>query len=203
MQHPVGYQAANKRYEMTDFLAVLTNPTGLLSFGHTVLAAYVVGAFFILGISAWHLLRKNEVELFRRSFRLAAIFGLVSLVGVAIIGDAQGVDVAATQPTKFAAMEAEWKTESGAPLHIIEFPDADHDQNFFQVLGIPGLTSFLAFHDFKAEVKGLNDFPAADRPPVALPSRPPVSRSRRSSPSSSYRSWWPIRSGCTAAAARR
>jgi len=75
MQHPVGYVIRNNRAEMVDFAALVTNPFGLIKFGHQVLSGYAVAAFFVMGISAWHLLRKNEMDFFKRSFKQAALFG--------------------------------------------------------------------------------------------------------------------------------
>ncbi len=112
MQHPVGFvfSPANHRAEMVDFLALVTNPTALLAFGHTLLSAYTLGAFFVLGVSAWHILRKNETGLFTKTFKAASIFGVIAIVGLVVLGDQQGIDVAATQPSKFAAMESHWET---------------------------------------------------------------------------------------------
>ncbi len=167
MQHPVGYvfSPANHRAEMVDFLALVTNPSALLSFGHTLLSAYTLGAFFILGISAWHILRKNETALFTKTFRLASVVAVVAIVGLVILGDQQGLDVAANQPSKFAAMESHWETEENSSMFILEWPDAD-EGNRFEIGEIPGLLSFLAFHDFNAKVTGLNDIPKDLRPPV-------------------------------------
>src|SRR5574341_921544 len=74
MQKPVGYVLRNGRAEMVDFMAMVTNPYGWLKFGHTVLSGYMVAAFFVMGISAWHLLRRNRLDFFNRSFRMGAVF---------------------------------------------------------------------------------------------------------------------------------
>ena len=167
MQHPVGYvlSAANHRAEMVDFLALVTNPTALLTFAHTLLSAYTLGAFFVLGISAWHILRKNETELFTRTFKMASVFGMIAIVGLIIFGDQQGIDVAKNQPSKFAAMESHWETEENSSMFILEWPDAD-EGNKFEAGEIPGLLSWLAFHDTGAKVTGLNDIPKDQRPPI-------------------------------------
>ena len=166
MQHPVGFVIRNNRAEMVDFTAMLTNSYGLLKFFHTVFSGYVVAAFFVMGISAFHLLRKNNPALFKASFRTAALFGLVSSLAVFIVGDFHAAEVARTQPTKFAAMESVWETRKAAPYNLLLIPDPANERNTVEALGIPRLLSFLAFHDGNAEVKGLKEFSKDERPPV-------------------------------------
>jgi cytochrome d ubiquinol oxidase subunit I len=171
MQHPVGYHlvtnaAGQVRAEMIDFMALLTNSFGWTKFFHTVISGYVVAAFFVMAISAWHLLRKNEIDFFKRSFRAAALFGLVSTLLVAMTGDMHGVEVAKVQPSKFAAMESVWETQRGAPMHLLMFPDEANERNHMEWVSIPKMVSFLAFHDANAEVRGLKSFPKELRPPV-------------------------------------
>jgi cytochrome d ubiquinol oxidase subunit I len=166
MQHPVGYVIRNGRAEMVDFLAVITSSYGWLKFFHTVLSGYVVAAFFVTGISAWHLLRKNHPAFYKKSFRMAAVFGLASSVLIFGIGDFHAAEVAKTQPTKLAAMEAVWESERGVPLYLIVLPDVKNERNAIEFIGIPKVTSYLAYRDFNAEVKGLKAFPVKDRPPV-------------------------------------
>ena len=166
MQHPVGFVLRNNRAELVDFMAVITSPYGWLKFAHTVLGGYVVGAFFVMGIAAWHLLRKNQPLFYKKSFRMAAVFGLISSFLVIGIGDFHAAEVAKTQPTKLAAMESLWETERGVPLYLIVLPDAKNERNAIELIGIPKVTSYLAYRDFNAEIKGLKAFPAKDRPPV-------------------------------------
>ena len=166
MQHPVGFVLRNNRAELVDFMAVITSPYGWLKFAHTVLGGYVVGAFFVMGIAAWHLLRKNQSLFYKKSFRMAAVFGLISSFLVIAIGDFHAAEVARTQPTKLAAMESIWETERGVPLYLLVLPDAKKERNAVELIGIPKVTSYLAYRDFNAEIKGLKAFPAKDRPPV-------------------------------------
>jgi len=130
------------------------------------LAGYVVAAFFVMGISAYHLLRRNEVRFFKASFKMAAAFGLVTSLLVFLSGDFHAVEVATTQPTKFAAMEAVWDTQKSAPYHLLVVPDLQNERNSVEAIGIPKMLSMLAYHDGNAEVKGLKDFPKELRPPV-------------------------------------
>jgi len=166
MQHPVGYVLRNGRAEMVDFMALLTNPFGLLKFGHQIVSGYTVAGFFVMGVSAWHLLRARNRVFFKTSFGMAAAFALGASIMVAVIGDFHAADVAKTQPAKFAAMEAVWESCTNAPLHLIAYPDEKNQCNLVTGLPIPGLLSFLAFHDSSATIKGLNSFPKEDRPPV-------------------------------------
>jgi cytochrome d ubiquinol oxidase subunit I len=166
MQHPVGYVLRNGRAEMVDFLAVLTNPYGLIKFGHQITSAYTVGAFFVMGVSAWHLLRKNETKFFRESFRIAAPFGLAATLLVAMIGDQSALEVVKTQPAKFAAMESLWETKTGAAMHLVCLPDEANSCNKVEAIALPGVLSFLATHDFNGTVKGMKDIPPDERPPV-------------------------------------
>ncbi len=166
MQHPVGYELRNGRAEMVDFGALLTNPYGIIKFFHTVTSGYMVGAFFVMGVAAWHLLRKNQVELFSRSLRIASIFALISAGLVFITGDFHAIEIAKTQPTKFAAMESVWETQRGVGMNLLLLPDPAAECNSVEGLCIPNMVSYLAFHDPNAEIKGLKDFPEDERPPV-------------------------------------
>ncbi len=166
MQKPVGYVLRNGRAEMVDFMAMVTNPYGWSKFFHTVLSGYVVAAFFVMGISAYHILRKNELAFFKRSFKMAALFGLASSLLVFATGDFHAVEVAKNQPTKLAAMESLWNTEKAAPYNLIVIPDPKDERNSVEALRIPYGLSILAYHNPNAEVRGLKDFPKEDRPPV-------------------------------------
>lgn len=166
MQKPVGFVLRNGRAEMNDFLALVTNPYGWFKFLHTLTSGYMVAAFFVMGIAAWHLLRKNEIDFFTRSFKTAAMFGLLSGLAVGATGDFHAVEIAKVQPTKFAAMESVWETRANAPMHLLLLPDEANERNAVEAGSIPGMLSFLAYHDVNGEVKGLKEFPKEERPPV-------------------------------------
>jgi len=168
MQHPVGYTIRNGRAELTDFTAVLFNKFAILEFFHTVPAAFILSAFFVMGVSAYHLLKKQNIDFFTKSFRMALVFGLIFSIFIVIEGDMHAVHVTETQPAKLAAMEAHWETTTRAPLHLIAIPDEKNEKNIVEIGSIPGLLSFLGYHDFNAEVKGLKDFPKDERPPVLI-----------------------------------
>ncbi len=166
MQNPVGYVLRNGRAEMVDFVALLTNPYGWLKFFHTVFSGYVIAAFFVMGVAAYHLLRKRNVALFKSSFRIAATFGLAATILVAVAGSFSAELVAKIQPSKLAAMEAVWETERSVPFNLVVIPDTENETNSVEALGVPGLLSLLAYHDTDAEIRGLRDFPEDERPPV-------------------------------------
>ncbi len=166
MQNPVGYVIRNGRAELADFFAVITNPFAWGQYLHTIFAAWMLGGFFVLGISAWHLVRKNELDFFKRSVRIAAPFTLLFAILVALQGHHHGQTVAKYQPAKLAAMESHWETEAPAPMYLLVWPDEKNRTNAIQALPIPGFLSFLAYGNFDAKVEGLNAFPKEDTPPV-------------------------------------
>ncbi len=168
MQNPVGYVLRNGRAELDNFITVITNPFGLIEFIHTVSGAYILAGFFVLGVSAWHLLRKNETQFFTKSFKVAATFTLIFALVEVFNGHIHGSEVAKVQPAKLAAMESHWETRKNASMYLFALPDPANEKNAVELLPIPGMLSMLAFHTLDAEVKGLKDFPKQDRPPVEL-----------------------------------
>lgn len=168
MQHPVGYVIRNGRAELDNFLAIVTQGSAIHAFIHTVSGAYILSGFFVMGVSAYHLLRKQEVEFFTKSFRLALSFALIFSIVEAVQGHANGAKVAETQPTKLAAMESLWETTQSAPQYLLVVPDEKNQRNLVEFGKIPGALSMLAYHDFNSTVKGLKDFPEDLRPPVTI-----------------------------------
>ncbi len=168
MQHPVGFEVVDGRAVLTDFPAVLTNPYAWGQFLHTIAAAWVLAGFFMIGVSAWHLARKNEVGFFSRSMNIAAPFTLVMVLVLAGLGHMQGQLMSRYQPAKLAAMESHWNTQTWAPIYLLTWPDSAGNGNAVEALPIPGVLSFMAYNSFSAEVRGLNDFAPGDRPPVLI-----------------------------------
>lgn len=158
MQNPVGFaiNAERNRAELNDFFAVLFNKVALVVVPHTLAAAFMTGALFLVGVSAWHLMRKNETEVFQKSMRIGLIVGFVTSAIVAGTGHWQGQVIANVQPMKNAAAEALWNTKSGAPFSIVTWIDTKNQENKFDI-AVPNLLSFLATNDFNGEVKGIND----------------------------------------------
>ncbi len=167
MQHPVGYVINSGRAELNDFWAVITQPFAIFTFLHAIFAGYIVGAFFVMGVSAYHIVRKRQVSFFTKSFRIALVFGLVFAVAEVVVGDLHGKEVAAVQPAKVAAIESHWETQKGAPFNLFVIPDAANERNLVEFGKIPKFMSWLLYGDWDAEVKGLKEWPKQDRPPVS------------------------------------
>jgi cytochrome d ubiquinol oxidase subunit I len=168
MQHPVGYALRNGRAELTDFLAVITQPFGFQIYFHTLSGAYILAGFFVMGVSAYHLLRKQHVAFFSKSLRLGLTFALIFSLAEIVQGHIHGSEVAKIQPAKLAAMESLWETQADAPMAMFLIPDEKNERNRAEFGKIPGALSLLAYHSTGATVKGLKDFPKEDRPPVLL-----------------------------------
>jgi cytochrome d ubiquinol oxidase subunit I len=157
MQHPVGYRivghGAGRKALLTDFWAVLRNSTLWAEFSHTVLAAFVTGAMFMLGVSAWHLLRGQNVAAFTRSARLSAWVALVGVILVIVTGDIQARLMDTQQPMKMAAAEAVYRTQSGASFSLITIGNLS-GQPIFQIR-IPHLLSLIATLSWNGRVTGI------------------------------------------------
>ena len=126
MQHPVGFVLRNGRAELSDFFAVITQRFAILEFVHTLGGAYLTAGFFVLGISAWHLVRKRETDFFRKSFRIAAAWTLVFTLFEIAQGHMNAEILHTARPTKLAAMEAHWETGRHVPINLVAWPDAAH-----------------------------------------------------------------------------
>jgi cytochrome d ubiquinol oxidase subunit I len=166
MQSPVGYTLRNGRAELTDFFAVITQKFAILEVVHTLGGAYITAGFFVLGISAWHLLRKQHVAFFSKSFRLAAVWALAFSLFEVAQGHMNAEILGSKQPIKLAAMEAQWETQAAAPMNLVQWPDETNERNAVQALAVPRALSLLAHYDGDAEVVGLKSVPREDRPPV-------------------------------------
>jgi cytochrome d ubiquinol oxidase subunit I len=161
MQHPVGYgiDRAAGRAEMTDFMAVMTNPTLWASFPHTIAAALATGGMFILGVSAWHLLRGRDVDVFRSSSAVALVITCVAAIAVAFSGHLQAQLMTTQQPMKMAAAEALWQTQSGAGFSLFAIGDVADGRNHVNVT-LPHMLSVLATNTWNGQVEGINDIQA-------------------------------------------
>lgn len=168
MQHPVGYVIRGGRAELEDFVAVISQPFAILTYLHATFSGYIVAGFFVMGVSAYHLLRKSNVPFFSKSFRIALIFSLIFSIGEVIVGDYHGKIMAKTQPAKLAALESQWETARGAPFSMLLIPDEANERNRVEMFQIPKFLSWLVYEHWDAEIKGLKEWPKKDRPPVAL-----------------------------------
>ncbi len=159
MQAPSGaaFNPLTMRMELSSFADLIFSHDAQAKFVHTSIAGYVTGAIFVCGVSAWYLLRRRHVELARRSFRIATLFGMLATLGVITLGDALGFVGGQAQPTKLAAMEALWETEPAPmPFNLIAFPSQQAQTNFGQVQ-IPYALSLLVTHSLHGTVPGVRE----------------------------------------------
>jgi cytochrome bd ubiquinol oxidase subunit I len=163
-QTPAGFVLLNGRAELTSFAEAVFNPSTIERYTHTVTAAMVCGAFFMGGISAWMVLKKRSLDVASRTLKLATVVGFIFAVLVAFpTGDMSAKQVARTQPEKFAAIEGLYDGQTQAPLVIFGYPIPSTPE-LLAPIEIKGLLSFMAYGDFDAEVKGINDFPPDEVP---------------------------------------
>lgn len=162
MQYPTGseFNFETMRMEMTNFFDVILSPWAQAKFGHTIAAGYVTGALFVLSISAYYLLKGRDIEFAKRSFRVAAAFGLVVSVFTIHLGDESGYLVAKDQPAKMAAMEATWETlPAPAPMTIFGFPDEKAQATHYK-LEIPWLYGIIATRSLDTPIPGIKELTA-------------------------------------------
>jgi cytochrome bd ubiquinol oxidase subunit I len=164
MQNPVGfrYNPSRGRAELTDLWAVLTNKVVLVTYPHTIFAAFMVGGAFVAGVAVWHLVRRPsaDTDVFRTALRLGAVIVIAAGAGVAVSGDLQGKVMTEVQPMKMAAAEALYETEKPASFSILTIGTLDGSKEIFSVK-VPYLLSFLATGHFDGEVKGVNSLQEA------------------------------------------
>ncbi len=165
MQNPVGahFEPQTMRMELSSFYDLIFNPVAQAKFVHTVSAGYVTGAVFVLAVSAFYLLRGRHVPLAKRSFTVAASFGLASALSVVVLGDESGYTATLDQKMKIAAIEAMWETEP-APAGFTAFgiPDLDQRVTHYKV-EIPWLLGLIATRSLDEPVAGINDLVQAGR----------------------------------------
>ncbi|GAB2612786.1 cytochrome ubiquinol oxidase subunit I [Kribbella endophytica] len=164
MQNPVGfrYNAERGRAELTDIWAVLTNKVVLVTFPHTIFAAFMVGGAFVAAVAIWHLVRRPGVDTgaFRTAMRLGAVIVIAAGAGVALSGDQQGKVMTEVQPMKMAAAEALYESEKPASFSVFTVGTLDGSKEIFSVK-VPYLLSFLATGTFDGEVQGINNLQQA------------------------------------------
>jgi cytochrome d ubiquinol oxidase subunit I len=159
MHSPVGFEVQNGKAVMTDFFALIKNTHLWWQFPHVITGALCTAAFFVLGISAWHLIRKSHVEFFQKSFKVGAVLGFLSTLAVMGIGHGQAQHMMHAQPMKMAAAEALWETQNPAGLALFSIFDEEKKEDIF-VVRVPGALSFLAYNTFSGEVKGIKQLQA-------------------------------------------
>jgi cytochrome bd ubiquinol oxidase subunit I len=173
-QTPAGYHIVKTaegfwRAEITDFWAMVFNPSSVTRLFHVWFASFILGALFACSISAFYILKKKHLEFAERTFKIALIYGAFFSYAELASGHFQADKVAETQPAKLAALEAHFKTGTGGSgMYIIGIPDVkDEDVKFG--IEIPNMLSFLVYQDPNKPVPGLDQFPRQDRPPIVIP----------------------------------
>ncbi len=159
MQHPIGaeFNYETMRMELSSFSAIFFNPVAQVKFVHTVASGYVTGAIFVLGISAYYLLKHRDTHFARRSFAVAAGFGLASIFSVIVLGDESGYTVGEIQKVKLAAIEGEWETHAPpAPFTLFGIPN-DKERRMDYAVKIPYALGIIATRSLDKPVIGLND----------------------------------------------
>ena len=159
MQNPVGanFNYETMRMEMTSFAEVVFNPVAQVKFVHTVASGYVAGAMFVLAISSYYILKKRDLPFARRSFAIAASFGMASILSVIVLGDESGYETGEVQKVKLAAIEAEWHTEPApAAFTAFGFPNEETMETDFAIK-IPYLMGIIATRSLDEQVVGIRD----------------------------------------------
>jgi cytochrome d ubiquinol oxidase subunit I len=167
MNAPAGFRIVDGKIVDIDPLAAMFNVASGAQVTHMIVAAYMVTGFSVAAFYAFCLLRDPQNEYCRRAFTLGLLLGLVFVPVQMVVGDWSAKVVAKSQPVKLAAMEGQFQTERHAPLRIGGIPDPVARETRYAI-EIPGALSFLSYADFNAEVKGLNDFPDNEKPPVIV-----------------------------------
>ncbi|WMY91491.1 cytochrome ubiquinol oxidase subunit I [Snodgrassella communis] len=159
MQDPVGahFNFESMRMEMTSFADIFLNEVAQNKFVHTVSAGYVTGAIFVMSISAWYLLKRQDVEFAKKSFRIAVAFGMASILSVIVLGDESGYTVGKSQQTKMATLEAMWETEPApASFNLIAIPNEQAMKNDFAV-EIPWAMGLIGTRSLDKQIPGIKE----------------------------------------------
>ena len=162
MQHPVGaeFNPATMRMELTSFSDLFFNPVAQVKFVHTVGAGYVTASMFVLGISAFYLLKGRDLAFARRSFAVAVGFGLASICSVIVLGDESGYELGQVQKVKLAAMEAAWETEPApASFTLFGFPDQEAQMTRGEI-SVPWLGGLIVTRSLDTPILGVKELVA-------------------------------------------
>lgn len=170
MQTPAGFHIVGEglkaRAEIVDFWAMVFNPSSVDRLLHSVIGAWLAGAFLVISVSAYYLLKKRHEEFAKRSLKFGLGVAAVSLILQAISGHESAQGVSINQPAKLAAFEGVYKTKKGAPLYLFGIPDSEK-QSIQWGVAIPKLLSFITLGDSEGEIKGLDQYPRKDWPNVS------------------------------------
>ncbi|MBA2369982.1 MAG: cytochrome ubiquinol oxidase subunit I [Candidatus Protochlamydia sp.] len=171
MQTPAGFHIVGEgltaRAEIVDFWKMVFNPSSMVRLGHVILGCWLAGAFLVVSISSYYLLKKRHLDFAKKSIGIALWVALIASLLQGLSGDRSGKVIAQHQPAKLAALEALYQTNSGVPLTLFGIVNAK-EQKLDYAIQVPRLLSYLSFQDFNAEIKGLDQFPKEDWPNVSV-----------------------------------
>src|SRR5437660_4538273 len=168
MQTPQGYKFVDGRFEPVDWIAIVFNPSFPYRLLHNVTAFYITTAFVVLGVGAWLLRRARAAEEARMMIRMALDLLILIVPLQVFLGDQHGLNTLEHQPAKLAAIEGRYDTVRPVPLTLFGIPD-DDAATMRAAIEVPALGSLILTHSWDCAIKGLNEWPADHRPPVALP----------------------------------
>ena len=171
-QTPAGFHVVGSgpaaRAEVTDFWAMVLNPSTLHRLGHSILGGYILAGFFVMSVAAYYILRSRHMAFARKTFAIGLAVATVASLAQLVSGDLQAKMVGHYQPAKMAALEGHFKTENhGTELYLFGLPDA-REQRVKYGVSIPGVLSLLMYEDTSHPVTALDTFPERDRPPVGI-----------------------------------
>jgi cytochrome bd ubiquinol oxidase subunit I len=168
MQTPAGYEIVDARFFPKDWLQVIFSPSFPYRLGHTVVAFYITTGFVVVGVAAYYLWRGRFAQEARTMLAMTLSLLTVLVPLQVLLGDAHGLNTVEYQPAKLAAIEAHWNTGRRVGLNLFAIPDEKAETNRY-VLSVPEVGSLILTHDPNGIVRGLKDWPADQRPPVAIP----------------------------------
>jgi cytochrome d ubiquinol oxidase subunit I len=170
-QTPAGYhivgEGLNARAEITDFWAMVFNPSSIDRLSHVISGAWLAGAFLVISVSAFYILKKRHLDFAKSSMKIALLLALFASLFQLFTGHQSAIGVSKNQPAKLAAMEAHYDSTSPATIYLFGWVDEKNQQVNFGI-GIPGMLSYLIYGDTQKPIKGLNAFPPGERPPVNI-----------------------------------
>lgn len=171
MQTPAGFHIVgdgiNARAEITDFWALVFNPSSVDRLLHVLSGCWLAGAFLVISVAAYYLLKKRHLEFSKSSIKIALLLACFASIFQLFTGHSSAVGVSKNQPAKLAAMEAVYDTQENAPLYLFGWVNDDKQEVNFGI-AVPSMLSYLIGFNSKTKVIGLNDFQADQRPPVNI-----------------------------------
>ncbi|GMU85571.1 MAG: cytochrome ubiquinol oxidase subunit I [Ignavibacteriales bacterium] len=170
MQTPAGFhivgEGMNARAEITDFWAMVFNPSSVDRLTHTLSGAWLAGAFLVISVSAYYLIKKRHIAFARSSMKIALGVAMFASLFQLVTGHSSAVGVAKNQPAKLAAFEAHFEESAPGDLYLFGWVDEENEKVYG--IGLPGMLSFLIYNDMTAPIKGLRAFDKNDLPPIHI-----------------------------------